>query len=701
MPQVGDTSKMHSAPHSVLAHERDIQQHPQHHLSHDRHHQFATQLAAIASPLSNASPRALSDPNSPASSRSTVLRIAIALLVIFVWLAASLNAPAANAAAITLATVSQTSVNGKTDVKLSYQSDITNAIIHVHVNGKRWGVVMPPSGAFTIAGLANGNYKFRARSSGEGAVWSNEIAITIGAGPLPVVSAAKRDAARLLLQASFGPRTMADIDDVATRGNAAWIDAQFTQPWPSHADYLSRVAASGEKVEEQHVFESIWQQLIWGDARLRARVALALSEIMVISNIAPDQNNDALMSWMDMLYRNAFGNYRTLLQEVTLHPAMGYYLNMLGNDKEDPAVGRMPNENYAREVQQLFSIGLVELNPDGTPRRDAAGKTIPTYDQSVVQGFAAAFTGWNFAGNDTSKADTFDDPQENWTQPMRAWPSRHSTGAKKLLSGVALPAGQTPEKDLADALDVIANHPNVGPFMSKRLIQFLVTSNPSPAYVARIANVWSNNGQNVRGDLKAVVRAILLDPEARTDVSASSNTSYGKVREPMVKFVHFLNAMGAKSKNNRNSIWWLDSPDDYLGQSPLLAASVFNFFSPSYTRAGPIAQAGLVAPEMQIVTDTQIVGSSNFFHRMINDHGFGFKDEGRVEFDFAQFDSVAGDTNALLDRVNWLFFAGGMTQTTRDIMARAVNKVAATDAHRRAEIALMLATMSPEFVIQK
>jgi Protein of unknown function (DUF1800) len=199
--------------------------------------------------------------------------------------------------------------------------------------------------------------------------------------------------------------------------------------------------------------------------------------------------------------------------------------------------------------------------------------------------------------------------------------------------------------------------------------------------------------------LKAVVRAILLDPEARNPDVAS--VSYGKVREPMVKFVHFVNAMGGKSKNNRNSIWWLDSPDDYLGQSPLLAASVFNFFSPAFTRAGPIAQAGLVAPEMQMVTDTQIVGSSNFFARMINDHGFGFNETGRVDFDFAAFDAIAGDTNALLERVNWLFFSGGMTQTTRDIMARAINKVAATDKHERAEIAIVLATMAPEFVVQK
>jgi uncharacterized protein (DUF1800 family) len=226
-----------------------------------------------------------------------------------------------------------------------------------------------------------------------------------------------------------------------------------------------------------------------------------------------------------------------------------------------------------------------------------------------------------------------------------------------------------------------------------------VTSNPSPAYVARVSSVWNNNGSGARGDLKAVVRAILLDAEARNP--DANSTTYGKVREPMVRFIHFANAMGATSKAGRNSLWWLDSPDDYLGQSPLLAPSVFNFFSSSFTRAGPIAAAGLVAPEMQMVTDTQIVGSSNFFARMIQNKNVGFKEEQRVDFNVSAYDSVAGDTNALLDRVNWMFFAGGMTTQTRDIVARAINKIDVNDKRSRVDTALVLATMSPEFVIQK
>lgn len=538
-------------------------------------------------------------------------RLALGLLVIATWIAAAVSA---SGASITLSGSASKNNDNSWRVQLQYAtSGLANANLHLYMNGKRAGRLQSESGSAVMPSLPEGNYSFSIHSSGATPAMqsaSNVVALSLGAPTIPTVSENKRNAARLLMQASFGPRSMADIDAVERQGAAAWIDAQFSSPWSTHENYIDRVKLAGDEVGEQHPNEAIWQNLIWGDARLRARVALALSEIMVISNIAPDQKNEALVSWMDMLYRNAFGSYRTLLEDVTLHPAMGYYLNMLANDKEDLATGRMPNENYAREVLQLFSIGLTELNADGTPKRDGAGKIVPTYDQSVVQGFAAAFTGWNFAGNNVNDSHKFDHAEENWTQPMRAWATRHSNGPKRLLNNIALPAGQTPEKDLADALDNIASHANVAPFMSKRLIQFLVTSNPSPAYVARVSAVWNNNGLGARGDLKAVVRAILLDSEARS-FDANSATQ-GKVREPMVKFVHFVNAMQGRSKGSRNSIWWLDSPDDYLGQSPLLAPSVFNFFSPSFTKAGAIAQAGLVVPEMQLVTDTQIVGSTNF-----------------------------------------------------------------------------------------
>jgi uncharacterized protein (DUF1800 family) len=627
-------------------------------------------------------------------------RIALGLVVVAIWLAATVNATGAT---INLSATAAAAPNQRWDISLTYAANGTGSDpLRLYVNGKRTVALNATSGTYVLRDQLDGNYAFMLRTMSSAAATrasSNTVELRVGATTPVVVSASKRDAARLLMQASFGAKSMEDIAAVESIGAAAWIDAQWNKPWSSHNAYLERIRNAGEEVKEEHVYESMWQNLIWGDARLRARVALALSEIMVISNIAPDQKNEALISWMDMLYRNAFGNYRTLLQEVTLHPAMGYYLNMLANDKEDLTTGRMPNENYAREVLQLFSIGLVQLNADGTPRRDGQGRTIPTYDQSIVQGFAAAFTGWNFAGNDVSDAHEFEHAKENWTQFMRAWPSRHSVGTKKLLGGVTLAANQSPEKDLADALDNIANDANVAPFMSKRLIQFLVTSNPSPAYVSRISAVWNNNGQAVRGDLKSVVRAILLDAEARSP--DLSSTSYGKVREPMVKFVHFVNAMQGRSKNNRNSIWWLDSPDDYLGQSPLLAPSVFNFFSPFFTKSGAIAQAGLVAPEMQMVTDTQIVGSSNFFTRMVNDHGVGFNNEHAVDFDVSSWDAIGADASALVDRINWVWFAGSMSGETRDVIVRAVNKLEATKKHERVDLALKLAVIAPEFSIQR
>jgi uncharacterized protein (DUF1800 family) len=627
-------------------------------------------------------------------------RLLLGMLVIAVWIAAAVSA---SGASITLSAEGAKNADNSWNVRVQYvSSGLASANLHLYLNGKRAGRLAGESGTATFNALAEGNYSFTIHSSGAAsasAAVSNTVTLGLGAPARPAVSDNKRAAARLLMQASFGPQSLADIESVEKQGAAAWIDAQFAAPWATHENYIDRVKLAGEEVGEQHPNEAIWQNLIWGDARLRARVALALSEIMVISNIAPDQKNEALVSWMDMLYRNAFGNYRKLLEDVTLHPAMGYYLNMLGNDKEDLTTGRMPNENYAREVLQLFSIGLAELDPDGSVKRDGAGKAIPTYDQNIVQGFAAAFTGWNFAGNDVTRSEKFDHPEENWTQPMRAWSMRHSRGTKKLLGGVTLAAGQTAEKDLGGALDNIAAHANVAPFMSKRLIQFLVTSNPSPAYIARVGAVWNNNGLGERGDLKAVVRAILLDSEARS-FDANANT-YGKVREPMVKFVHFVNAMQGRTKNNRNSIWWLDSPDDYLGQSPLLAPSVFNFFSPAFTKAGAIAQAGLVVPELQMVTDTQVVGSANFFTRMINNHGVGFKEEYAVDFDTAQWESIASDTARFLEQLNWVWFAGGISAQTYDIIARAMNKIEPSKKHERMELAFHLAVIAPEFSIQR
>ena len=552
----------------------------------------------------------------------------------------------------------------------------------------------------TLAAPALGDYTVTAKAFDNLGATATSAAVAFTVVAPPPTASTPDDAVRLLLQATFGP-SAADVARVRQLGVTGWLDDQFAKPLTySHLQYMRDVKLlTGLEAQEQHAYEAIWQNDLFGADQLRARVAFALSEIIVISNIAPDQNPWALASWMDMLYRNAFGNYRTLLEDATLHPAMGYYLNMLGNDRADLVEGNHPNENYARELQQLFSLGLVKLNLDGTPIKDALGKTTPTYDQSVVEGFARVFTGWNFAGNNTASDDAFYWPHEDWINPMEVWPARHEPGTKKLLDGVVLPAGQTPQKDLKDALDLIFNHPNAGPFVSRRLIQFLVTSNPTPAYVARVATVFNNNGSNVRGDLKAVVRAILTDAEAR-DLTLAALPTYGKLREPVIRFTHLMRATGATATNGRNSVWWLDSPEEGLGQSPLLAPSVFNFFSPFYARAGAIAKAGLVAPEFQIHTETQVVGTANFLANVLWNQGFGFEYVGRLNMDLAPWTSIAGNTGTLVDQLNLVFTANSMSAATRATLAKAVNAIPASDRAERVRVALTLLMVAPDFVVQ-
>ena len=276
-----------------------------------------------------------------------------------------------------------------------------------------------------------------------------------------------------------------------------------------------------------------------GSDQLRQRVAWALSQIFVVSQVGALQNlPNATADFYDMLARDAFGDYRKLLEDVTLHPAMGVYLSMLGNQKAVAGTNLRPDENYAREVMQLMSIGLVELNIDGSVKLDGGGQPVPTYDQSIIEGFARVFTGWNWSCQSTLPNCTFTNvrPQlapvagYNQVLPMKLFAAQHETGTKKLLSGLTLPAGQTGEKDLQDALDNIAAHPNVAPFLSKQLIQKLVTSNPSAAYVQRVAQVFNNDGTGRRGNLGAVVRAILMDAEARPASSADRRRRWRRAR---------------------------------------------------------------------------------------------------------------------------------------------------------------------------
>lgn len=526
--------------------------------------------------------------------------------------------------------------------------------------------------------------------------------------------------ARFLAQATFGP-TLADIAHLRQIGERAWLDEQFAMPPSYEVPYLDALGENAVYQLGHDARMEAWFLYALGGRdpfntsvihrdQLRQRVAFALSEIMVISEHNPTLENqkvDAVSSYYDVLVRNAFGNYRTLLEDVTLHPAMGVYLNMLQNQKPDPATNRRPDQNYAREVMQLFSIGLVQLGRDGTPLRDASGATIPTYDQNTVRGFASVFTGWSLAG--CAQFDCFFYPHEApaWRVAMVPFNSEHDSAAAKqllaypgvVLAGGVLPAGGNTRNDLTAALDNIFNHPNVGPFVSRQLIQRLVTSNPSPAYVDRVAARFNDNGAGVRGDLQAVVAAILLDRDARALVRRPGN--YGKVREPILRLTHLWRALGGSTRTGRIGEY---HPDYYLGQAPLRAPSVFNFFSPTYQPPTENGAYGLVAPELQLATDDNLPATANglggeFFNAYLGNPAV---DDSEVSVDLTRDGPLAANPATLIDRYNTLFLAGRMSPALRSILLTRLNGVPNANGGRdRVQEALYLIINSPDYVVQQ
>jgi uncharacterized protein (TIGR03437 family) len=522
---------------------------------------------------------------------------------------------------------------------------------------------------------------------------------------LPTGKPTAKDAARFLTQATFGPKP-ADIADVQNRGFDAWLNEQFALNADSHLTYLdAALAAKGDDLYQEEMMESFWKQAVTGRDQLRQRVGFALQQILVVSfNSNIDNQPFAVGSYVDMLNRNAFGNFRQLLEDVTLHPAMGRYLDHIQNDKEDPATGRNPNENYAREVLQLFSIGLYKLHPDGSLKLDANGLPIATYDQSVVKGFAHVFTGWSYGTfqlteNNWQWPPIWQNGTAFWRVPMQAWPNHHSLTPKKVLDGVTLPGNQSAQQDMRQALDNIFNHPNVGPFIARQLIQRLVTSNPSPAYVYRVAQKFNDNGSGVRGDLKAVVRAILLDYEARsTDVIA--NQGYGKMREPIVRFAHLMRAFNYSCPCGKFPIYWMDSPEYALGQNPLRSPTVFNFYEPNYSPPGAIASAGLYAPEFQITNDTSVIGISTFFHYVARD-GFRWDQTKPLVPDYSSYTPLASNPAQLIDQLDLVMTAGGMTGAFKTKLTTEIGKMSASDPAARVKAAVHLILTSPDYVIQK
>ena len=524
------------------------------------------------------------------------------------------------------------------------------------------------------------------------------------------------EAARFLTQATYGP-TDSTISQVRASGYSQWIDQQMVAPAPrSHLGDVDatlaelRLSNPGATLNPPDFYASYWRQSITGQDQLRQRMKLAYSEIFVISLVDSNIDVRGAASFYDMLGQNAFGNFRTLLEQVALHPMMGIYLTWLGNQKEDPATGRNPDENFAREVMQLMTIGLFQLNPDGTVRTDPSGRPLATYTADDISGLAKVFTGYSYFAP-VPTASTFRGGNrfnnDATIRPMIAYAQFHSTSAKSFL-GVNIPESSTPDPagDLKIALDTLFNHPNVGPFIGKQLIQRLVTSNPSPAYVGRVAAVFNNNGKGVRGDMAAVVRAILLDPEARSLNAAAPGA--GKLREPVVRLANWARAFNATSASGDWAIV-STSANTSLSQSALTSPSVFNFFRPGYSPPNSrVGNAGLVAPEFQIVDEVTVAGYLNTMQGAI-DNGIGTNRDVRSAY-AAETPLAADDVNALVDRVDLLLTNGAMSSGLRSRIVGAVGSVSVhatpgtgrTDALlNRAKLAVFMTMASPEYLVQR
>jgi len=473
------------------------------------------------------------------------------------------------------------------------------------------------------------------------------------------------DAIRFLEQATFGTRGDSpsdrdwipeDVEEVRALGYPAWLDAQFRIPQKKTENLVKALRGARRDIWGEAFVEAWWEAAMTGKDRLRQRVAFALSEILVISARAETINNtpEGMANYYDLLGRHAFGNYRDLLLDVARHPCMGVYLSHLKNRKADTELNTYPDENFAREIMQLFTIGLWELNPDGTKRLGGDGMPIPAYDNTDIQNFARVFTGMSFGGR---RGTEFWWPPENFTSPMRMWDEFHDTGAKELLNGEILPArspsidpdtGAAGTADLEAAIDNLFRHPNVGPFLGRQLIQRLVTSNPTPEYVGRVAAAFNNNGGGIRGDLRTVIRAILLDPEARSPLMLE-DAAHGKLREPLLRGLGFARALDSRSASGRYSVRW--EYDTFL-QEALHSPSVFNFFLPTYTPRGEIRDNALVAPEFQILNANTSFTVPNWLNGGL-ESGFNYwqVDQNRrrtILPALAKYAKIAHDTDVLV-----------------------------------------------------
>lgn len=561
-----------------------------------------------------------------------------------------------------------------------------------------------------------------------------------GGGGTPPVSQdtnfdTKASSTRFLTHATFGADDD-EVDAVTGTQSSDWFKREISKPaslnLPFVQDYITRPEALNNDGNvnyegKQAPTFSFWMNAIEGDDQLRQRVAYGLSQIFVISH---NENSGGLFNhpqtvanYQDILTRNAFGNFRDILEEVTYSPAMGEYLTYRSNRPADPARGRVPDENYAREVMQLFTIGLYELNPDGTLKTDSNGNPVETYDNTDVTGLAAVFTGLALSGDKFFASLGRDDiPADAKYTPMVMYDRYHTDEAKSFL-GVTIPAGTSGEDSIDIALDTLFEHPNVGPFIGRQMIQRLVTSNPSPAYVQRVATAFDTGtytlpdetsiGTGQRGDMQAFIAAILFDAEATQD-GASAPAEFGKIREPVLRFTHFARTFDVTNVTPQHlKILWNTSGPASLAQHPYKSPSVFNFYRPGYIPPGTEAgEAGLTVPEFQITHTSSVSGYANFMSYFIFSWQTGDRDpDAQTSFipDYSQERALADNPEALIDHLDEKLVGGNMSAALKDRLVTAVENVPLSDennpdydgAYFRIGIAITMIMTSSDYIVQR
>lgn len=561
------------------------------------------------------------------------------------------------------------------------------------------------TGAAGLIALATNSCGGGGSGSGGGGTQTSSVASSIAPQPLYT----KAEAARFLLQAQF-TATDEEILAVRTSGYDAWLTAQFNSAIDQTGAQWLTASGHATPKKDGNYFNPVfgdwmaWNQLLTGTGQVRKRLALALSEFFVVSLNPIDGFWPPMLiaGYWDLLNAKAFDNFRNLLEDISLNPAMGFYLNTKGNLKEDEASGRQPDENYAREIMQLFSIGLYELNLDGTLKTNAQGNPIETYVQSDITNLARVFTGYDWDYSKVTQQYGFESypvPTPEFTSGRMAFDARKHSNLAVSFLGTNIPANTSGADALRIALDTLFNHANTGPFFAKQMIQRLVSSNPSPAYIQRVASIFNNNGSGVRGDLKAVWRAILTDTEART---LPTNNIAGKLREPIVRLTQIARTFNVSSSNGKWEIYDLSNADTGLGQAPLRSPSVFNYFRPGYVPPNTaLATQGLLAPEFQLHNETSTAGYINLVTFFLMS---GYSD---VKLNPSVIESLATDAPALVEWLNLHLSANQLSKATTDAIQQALEATPLTAAsstnakYDRLNAAILLVAASPEYLIQK